>query len=126
MAAAVTEQVPVLSVRHAHGGCIFAGFYRPGKDPDLRHGVVDVVVPALVGDADKVSLAGPPRDDVLAALAATETSVVGTGIEYPDVRVLQKMCTAALSDPRRLVDLASPMTETSAVFGDARTTLSRK
>lgn len=96
---------PVLCVRHAGAGDVFAGWFPVGGPAGSLFGRPADVVPALVGAAQHVTVAGAMRRDALAALLPA-AAVVDSGVEYPDVLDL---C-AALSDSAVEADYSTPVT----------------
>ena len=71
-------------------------------------------MPALAGGLDRVSLAGVPKADAAGLLPGV--TITETGIAEADVTVLYRTARAAMSDPGRLVPIASPVNEASLIF----------
>lgn len=114
IAARQAHQGPILSLKRAPGGNIFAGLFVDGEIVEMRHGLPDSVVPAIAAGLETVSVAGPPRED--AADLLPRVTVVDTGIADADVTVLYQAARAALADLDRLVPVASALNEASRIF----------
>lgn len=71
-------------------------------------------MPSIAGGLDRVSLAGVPAADVAGLLPGV--TITDTGIAEADVTVLYQTARAAMSDPERLVPIASPVNEASLIF----------
>ncbi len=104
---------PVLSVRHAGAGQVFAGLFGPGG-ARFRFGPFATVVPELVGELPELAVAGVLRAETAAALP--HTRVKDTGVEFPDVLTLSA-CAAAPGVAEAAV--ATPVTESAAMFEEA-------
>ena len=113
IAAAEQHDGPFLCLRRGTGGNTYAGLFG-GQLAELRHGPHDSVVPSIAGGLDRVSLAGVPAADVAGLLPGV--TITDTGIAEADVTVLYQTARAAMSDPERLVTIASPVNEASLIF----------
>jgi tRNA threonylcarbamoyladenosine biosynthesis protein TsaB len=102
---------PVLCLRHAGGGDVYAGLFTPGGGATRRFGPVRTVVPDLLGDAVSVVAAGVLRAEVADLLPLVR--VKDSGVERPDVRTLSVVAAAARTTTR----VATPLTE-SSIRGD--------
>jgi tRNA threonylcarbamoyl adenosine modification protein YeaZ len=105
---------PVLVLRNAGGGNVYAGLFRDGATVLMRHGPMRSVVPAIAGRLPEVSLAGAFRHEATGLLP--DTAVKDTGVEFPNVLTLHRLV-AAQPDETRFAPFASPLTDTSEVFG---------
>jgi tRNA threonylcarbamoyl adenosine modification protein YeaZ len=103
-----------LCVRNAGGGNVYAGLFDPGSRPQLRHGQLESVIPAMTADVTEISVAGWHRREIADLLPLV--NVKDTGIEYPSVLTLYKMLKTEGDRIGSLVSLASPLNEGSAVF----------
>jgi tRNA threonylcarbamoyl adenosine modification protein YeaZ len=112
IAARSARSGPVLSLKRAHGGNIFAGLFADGEVADMRHGQPGSVVPAIAAGLEMVRVTGPLREDVAGLLPGV--AVVDTGIADADVSVLYQAARAATTD--RLVPMATALNEASPVF----------
>jgi tRNA threonylcarbamoyl adenosine modification protein YeaZ len=116
MAAAARQAYrgPVLSLKRAPGGNIYAGLFVDGEITEMRHGQASSVVPALAVGLETVGVAGAVKDEVPDLLP--RVTVEDTGITDADVTVLYHAARAALADPDRLVPVASALNEASRIF----------
>lgn len=114
IAAAEKHDGPFLCLRRGTGGNTYAGLFADGQLAELRHGPHDSVVPSIAGGLDRVSLAGMPAADVAGLLPGV--TITDTGIAEADVTVLYQVARAAMTDPERLVPIASPVNEASLIF----------
>lgn len=105
---------PVLCLHKPGGGRVYAGLFRPGTEPVLRHAPLETVVPELSGELPSVSAAGRFRDEVRQLLPGT--AVKDTGIDTFSVLTLHDVVTDPDGPAPEAVLVASPLTETSAVF----------
>jgi tRNA threonylcarbamoyladenosine biosynthesis protein TsaB len=105
---------PVLSLKRAQGGNVYAGLFDGDETVELRHGLPDSIVPAMASGLATLRVAGGAGYDLAALLPGT--AVVDSGIEDADVTVLYQAARAALKDPDRLVDLADALNEGSLIF----------
>ena len=108
------HQGPILSLKKAPGGNIFAALFVNGEIVEMRHGSPGSVVPTIAAGLETVSVAGPPREDVAGLLPGV--TVIDTGIADPDVTVLYQAAKTALTAPERLVPVASALNEASRIF----------
>jgi tRNA threonylcarbamoyl adenosine modification protein YeaZ len=122
LAAAVPDRdgEPVLCVRNAGAGNVYAGLFGRGTTPSLRYGPLEPAVKSLAGELARVSVAGALREQVAGALGGAQ--VRDTGVEFPDVLTLLELAgrggpaEGGTGPDRPLVPLAIPLTEASAVF----------
>jgi tRNA threonylcarbamoyl adenosine modification protein YeaZ len=119
IAAAAQHDGPFLCLRRGTGGNTYAGLFADGRLAGLRHGPHDSVVASIAGGLERVSLAGVPSADVAGLLSGV--TITDTGIREADVTVLYQTARAAMSDPERLVPVASPVNEASLIFHDQAT-----
>jgi tRNA A37 threonylcarbamoyladenosine modification protein TsaB len=104
---------PFLSLKRGLVGNTYAGLFVAGEMADLRHGLPNVVVPALAGPLERVCIVGASRDDVADLLPGV--ALEDAGIADADVVTLYREARAsARSD--RLVPVASPINEASKLF----------
>lgn len=115
---------PTLCLRNAGGGNVYAGLYAtlsaatPSAGtlaPVFRHGPKELVIKALAGDLPELTVAGTFRGEVAGLLPGV--AVKDAGVEFPGVLALHRMVVAAGADPARVVGVASPFTDASAIFG---------
>jgi tRNA threonylcarbamoyl adenosine modification protein YeaZ len=104
---------PVLCLRNAGGGNVYAGLFQDGRTVLMRHGPMRSVVPSIAGHLPEVSLAGAFRHEAGALLP--DTAVKDTGVEFPSVLTLHKLV-AAQPDETGFGPYASPLTDASEVF----------
>jgi tRNA threonylcarbamoyl adenosine modification protein YeaZ len=104
---------PVLAVRRAAGGNVFAALFRDGVRLDMRYGPPALTLPALVGDEPEVTVVGELRPAVLDLLAGRVAH--DGGVTVPTVAGLAELVIAT-SDERTWGEVASPLTENSTVF----------
>jgi tRNA threonylcarbamoyladenosine biosynthesis protein TsaB len=129
--AKATAADPVLSLKRAQGGNVYAGLFADGEMTVMRHGQPGEILPELTGGLAAVRLAGLTAADLAglvpgAAEAAPDSAglagltggaaVTETGILEADVTVLYETAKSAVRDPRRLVTLADALNEGSPVF----------
>jgi tRNA A37 threonylcarbamoyladenosine modification protein TsaB len=108
---------PVLCLRNAGSGNVYAGLFTGDGAVAMRHGPLETVVSSLAGGLGVVSVAGTFRAEVARLLP--QAVVKDTGVEVPGVRALYEVMSGTAVDPARVVAAASPLTETSAVFDAA-------
>jgi tRNA threonylcarbamoyladenosine biosynthesis protein TsaB len=116
LAAGPAEGLPILCLRSAGGGDVFAGLFRDGTVERFRYGSLASVVPELAGHLPEVALAGRHRPDAMNLLP--DVAVKDTGIEFPDVRALHRLTLSREGDPTAFAPYASPLTESSELFRD--------
>jgi tRNA threonylcarbamoyladenosine biosynthesis protein TsaB len=103
---------PVLCLRNAGGGNVYAGLFTSDTPPVLAHGPLGSVLPRLAGGLESLSTAGIFRDEVRRLLTATR--VKDTGVEVSGVLTLHAMITERPApEPTHVV---SPLTDSSEVF----------
>lgn len=105
---------PVLSLKRAQGGNVYAALFAEGKNTDMRHGLPESVVPAIAGDLETLCVAGESGLDVAALLPGV--TLVQTEISQADVTVLYQATKEAMAYPEKLVSVATPLNEASPVF----------
>lgn len=105
---------PFLCLKRGTGGNTYAGLFADGGVAELRHGPHDSVVPSIAAGLQRACLAGVPTDDVTGLLPGV--TIADSGIREADVTVLYGAALAAVSDPGRLVQVASPVNEASLMF----------
>lgn len=111
----------VLCLRKAGGGNAYAGLFRDGATLGLRHGPLVEVVTGLCRDLPEVQ--DPPELSVAGAFRAEVAGILprlrlkDTGVEAPHVRSLQRLLATTPDWSGGVVPVASPLTETSEVFG---------
>jgi tRNA threonylcarbamoyladenosine biosynthesis protein TsaB len=108
-----SSAAPILCLRKAWGGNVYAGLFDPGHDAVMRHGHLESVVRELVAGRPQVTVAGTFRPEVKEALP--ETLVMDSNIEFPSVLTLLP----ALSLPENHVgrlEHATPINESSGIF----------
>jgi tRNA threonylcarbamoyladenosine biosynthesis protein TsaB len=105
----------ILCLRQAGGGDAYAGLFRAGAPPRLRHGRLASVVTALAGDLTEVAVAGAFRPAVGELLP--NAKVKDTGVDHPTVLTLARLVTAGEADPAAPAPFASPLDDSSPVFG---------
>jgi tRNA threonylcarbamoyl adenosine modification protein YeaZ len=103
---------PVLCLRNAGGGNVYAGLFAADAAPVLAHGPLGSVVPRLAGGLESLSAAGIFRDEVRRLLSSTR--VKDTGVEVSSVLTLHPLVTGP--DAPRPIRVASPLTDSSEVF----------
>ncbi|MBV8540735.1 MAG: tRNA (adenosine(37)-N6)-threonylcarbamoyltransferase complex dimerization subunit type 1 TsaB [Pseudonocardiales bacterium] len=120
LAAEVSESEPgeehVLCLRNAGGGNVYAGLFRHGRALGMRRGPLGSVVTSLAGGLARVSVAGTFRKEVEDML--TNTLIRDTGIEFPNVSALHRLLVEKGSDTTGFVPVASPLNDSSSVFGE--------
>jgi tRNA threonylcarbamoyladenosine biosynthesis protein TsaB len=124
--AKATAADPVLSLKRAQGGNVYAGLFAEGGMTVMRHGQPGEILPELTGGLAAFRLAGLTAADFggLAAGAAQAgleslaggAAVTETGIGEADVTVLYETAKASLGDPGRTAALATALNEGSPVF----------
>jgi tRNA threonylcarbamoyladenosine biosynthesis protein TsaB len=105
---------PVLCLRNAGGGNVYAGLFRDGATVGMRHGPLERTVASMGGGLVELSVAGTFRQDVLGMLP--HSLVKDTGIDVPDVLTLYRVLAAAPDGAPRSGVAATPLNEMSAVF----------
>jgi tRNA threonylcarbamoyladenosine biosynthesis protein TsaB len=113
-AARQAHQGPILCLKRGTGGNTYAGLFCDGETADMRHGPLGTVVPALAAGLETVRVAGASKDEVSDLLPGV--AVEDTGIANADVAVLYRAARAAMADPGRLAEVASPVNEGSWIF----------
>jgi tRNA threonylcarbamoyl adenosine modification protein YeaZ len=106
---------PVLCLRNAGGGTVYAGLFRPGRPAALRHGPLAATVAGLAAGLPELTVAGTFRPDVKALLP--EAAVADAGVEFPSVRTLHRLLLARGGDAAPTQVVASPLTDASPIFG---------
>jgi hypothetical protein len=109
-----TEE-PVLCLRNAGSGNVYAGLFVPGAAPVLRRGPLRSLVPELAAGLTALSVVGVFRDDVRALLPGC--LVKDTGIDTAGVLTLHDLVTDPAGGAPAAVAVATPLTDSSAVFG---------
>jgi tRNA threonylcarbamoyladenosine biosynthesis protein TsaB len=102
--------LPVLCVRRANEGLVYAGFYDGARVVRMRHGARDDVVPA-VADGEALALAGSFRE-----LALPGVRLVDSGVEAPLARKMIELGVAGRAAHDALRSPALPLTESAAAF----------
>jgi tRNA threonylcarbamoyladenosine biosynthesis protein TsaB len=113
--AAESDERSVLCLRDAGHGGVYAGLFHHGTARRWRYGPLEQVVTALAGDRAEISVAGVFRQEVAALLP--HASVKDTGLEFPRVSTLHTLLVQTPAAARNLVALASPVTDSSPLFG---------
>jgi tRNA threonylcarbamoyladenosine biosynthesis protein TsaB len=106
---------PVLCLRNAGSGQAYAGLFRGGGTLAMGRGPLAEIVGSMAGNLDEVWVAGTFRADLPAILP--HVSVKDTGVDFPGVRTLNRLLVAE-GERAGLVEVASPLTDSSAVFSD--------
>jgi tRNA threonylcarbamoyladenosine biosynthesis protein TsaB len=104
---------PVLCLRNAGTGHAYAGLFRAGQEPVLRHGQLDAVVRELAGSLPSLYVAGVFRAEARALLP--DAVVKDSGTDTSSVLTLHDFVTT-VDLPR--APFATPITDSSAVFDD--------
>jgi tRNA threonylcarbamoyl adenosine modification protein YeaZ len=105
---------PVLCLKRAQGGNLYAGLFDGGETLELRHGRPDSVLPAIAAGLPTLRVAGGIGFDLPALLPGV--AIVDTGIADADVTILYRAARGAIEGPDRLVDAADALNEGSLVF----------
>lgn len=111
---------PLLCLRKGEGGNAYAALFGAAGDAGdggvtMRYGPRAQIVPAMVGDIDRLCVAGAYRDE--AARLLPGVMVEDSGVESPSVDTLYQV--AAVGGPGRLVPAASPLNEASPAFHES-------
>jgi tRNA threonylcarbamoyladenosine biosynthesis protein TsaB len=117
--AKATAADPVLSLKRAQGGNVYAGLFADGEMTVMRHGQPGEILPELTGGLAAFRLAGLTAADLdgLAAPGLTGgAAVTETGIGEADVTVLYETAKASVRAPDRTAALATALNEGSPVF----------
>lgn len=109
--ASALDGEPVLALRNAGGGLVFAGMFGPGRAARFGYGPPAEVVPGLLDGLDAVTVAGVLRGQV--AALAPDVVVKDSGVEHPDVTAVSRY---AAADGLPRAAFATPLSETSTIF----------
>jgi tRNA threonylcarbamoyladenosine biosynthesis protein TsaB len=101
---------PVLCLRNAGGGTVYAGLFRDGAEPAMRHGPLASAVPELAADLAEVTVAGLFRHEVKDLLPGVRVN--DSGVEFPSALTLHRL----LGSRPESAAFASPINDSSAVF----------
>jgi tRNA threonylcarbamoyl adenosine modification protein YeaZ len=110
-----TMDAPVLCVRHAGGGDVFAGLFHAGGPAVRSFGPMVTVLPELAGELPRVVVAGSAQEKVAALLPGVE--IVASGLVAPSVREL--VAVASILDVDADGVVATPVTERFAADATA-------
>jgi tRNA threonylcarbamoyl adenosine modification protein YeaZ len=129
--AKATAADPVLSLKRAQGGNVYAGLFADGEMTVMRHGQPGEILPGLTGGLAALRLAGLSAADLGGLAVAGLTggvaeagldaltggaAVTETGIGEADVTVLYETAKAGAHDLDRTAALATALNEGSPVF----------
>lgn len=114
--AAQQGDVPILCIRKASAGNVFAAWYAGGVVTRMRFGPLAATVQALAthAGAQRFAVAGAFRADIAALLPAA--SISDSGIEIPQARTMLQL---DLGGPARAASLSaqiSPLNDQSPIF----------
>jgi tRNA threonylcarbamoyladenosine biosynthesis protein TsaB len=102
--------LPVLCVRRANEGLVYAGLHDGARVVHMRHGARDDVVPAVAA-GETLALAGSFRD-----IALPGVRIVDSGVEAPLARTMIELGIAGRAAHDALRAPALPLTESASVF----------
>jgi tRNA threonylcarbamoyl adenosine modification protein YeaZ len=102
---------PVLCLRNAGSGNVYAGLFHDGRPAAKRHGPLVTLVPELVGELKSVAVVGAFRGEASRLLPGT--GVEDTGIETSTVLTLVSVVADRAPDG---LDVATPLTDSSPMF----------
>ncbi|HWF79983.1 MAG TPA: tRNA (adenosine(37)-N6)-threonylcarbamoyltransferase complex dimerization subunit type 1 TsaB [Streptosporangiaceae bacterium] len=109
-----SRDLPVICMRKAAAGNVYAGLFTQLGPPTLRYGQRSQVIEELAGSAPAICVAGAYSSTVSDVLP--ETQVLVTGVETPSVLTLYRILTDSDQEPRQPTALAVPLTEAATEF----------
>ena len=108
-AARQQTRLPVLCVRRAPGGQVFAGLYGNDGLGPIQFGTLEAVASTLVAKLPAFAAAGNFRDEI--AVFFTGAAVTDTGIEIPSARTIIEIGTAGRRAAHPLHEPIEPVTQ---------------